>query len=709
MRRFAFTALLCLSLCACREGEHKAYTGKSAHWGQDAVPISLQCAACHAKEFEEWAGSDHAWAWRPLDPALDSEPFHFQKLAAHGSKLSFASNKGRFVLRDEGTGKDFTVCAVLGRTPLVQYMVAGERGAVQCPSAAWDVTRHEWFDLFSDDARLAREGSAERKQGDWGHWLGRGMNWNSPCAWCHMSGFAKNYDAAADSYASTWMEPGVTCIQCHRLADQPDPEDGCMVQRADRVLAPERIHDNCATCHARREELSGAFRAGDRFDDHFRLELPLVEGIFWPNGMQRDEDYCETGLRLSRMGRAGVTCLDCHDPHTATLKLTQEDNALCLRCHASGTAVNGTPAPVIDMATHTPCPATSKGARCVECHMPESPYMARDPRRDHSFNSPDPALSAELGTPNACTMCHAGKSDAWAAEAVARVYGAEPKIAAYRARTRAIDAAMKGRGNAADLLAAYRAEENEAWRAVLMEHMARLEPNAEVQEEARRAATSPNAMLRAAAARVLGTEAAALLAYPVRIVRHAAVWPLLPRLLAESAAPQALAEFEETVRHQSDQPPGAMQLAMLADARAALARSRGDARAAADCAAEVERQYRRAIALDPVSPTPRFDFAVYLAREGKPTAALEQMLACTAANPDNAEAQYRLALILYELGHAEPALLALGKAVDLDPAHLRARSARAELLQAFGRADEAQQERAAILQIQKEQQQQPAP
>ena len=40
------------------------------------------------------------------------------------------------------------------------------------------------------------------------------------------------------------------------------------------------------------------------------------------------------------MGAAGVTCLDCHDPHTAKLKLPQEDNSLCLRCHADGTPVN---------------------------------------------------------------------------------------------------------------------------------------------------------------------------------------------------------------------------------------------------------------------------------------------------------------------------------------------------------------------------------
>ncbi len=704
MRRIVYSLLPCLLLCACREEGGSVYSGKSAHWNQQEVPISLRCAACHAKEFEEWAGSDHAWAWRQLDAALDSEPFHHQRLTAHGSQISFSSDKdGSLILADGETQARFRATAVLGRRPLVQYLVEGARGAIQCPSAAWDVTRHEWFDMFMDDARLSREGAAARRKGDWGHWLGRGMNWNSQCAWCHMSGYRKNYDATADSYASAWQEPGVTCIQCHRLADKPDAEDGCLVQRADRKLAPDRIHDNCASCHARREELSGRFRAGERFDDHFRLELPLVEGIFYPNGMQRDEDYCETGLRLSRMGQAGVTCIDCHDPHSARLKLTQEDNALCLRCHADGTAVNGTAAPVIDMAKHSPCPASSKGTRCVECHMPESPYMARDPRRDHSFNSPDPALSAELGTPNACTMCHTDKTDAWAAEAVARVYGSEPKMAAYRARTRAIDAAMKGRGKQAELLAAYRAEENPVWRATLMEHMARLVPHAEVQEEARRAMVSDSAMLRAAAARVLGAEALPLAADPVRLVRHAASWPNIGTLLADSHYPQALRELEETVQHQADQPPGAMQLAMLADARSALARSKGDEASAAEHNAEAERQFRRAITLDPVSPTARFDFAVYLARQNRLTDALGQMLACTAANPENAEAQYRLALILHELGHVRPALLALDKAVNLAPDHLRARSARADLLLYLGREAEAAQERAALRQRQQQQ------
>ncbi len=685
-----------LALASCEREERPVYTGRSQHWDQSAVPLSLRCAACHRKEFEEWAASDHAWAWRQVDMSLDSEPFHGQRLAAHGSELRFRTARdGQLLLQDAAAKREFRVQAVLGRRPLVQYLVQDGKGGFHTPSAAWDVGRHEWFDMFADDARLSQSGQAERKPGDWGHWLGRGMNWNSQCAWCHMSGFRKNYDGEKDTYASTWREPGVSCIQCHKLADRPDAEDGCLVARGERKLSSTQVHDNCASCHARREEFDEGFCVGSRFDDHFRLELPLIEGIFWPNGMQRDEDYCETGLRLSRMGRTGVTCIDCHAPHTAGLKLPQEDNSLCLRCHAGGTPVNGVPAPVIDMAAHTPCPQGSKGARCVECHMPESPYMARDPRRDHSFNSPDPALSAELGTPNACTLCHKDRDNTWAAAAVERVYGAAPKMAAYRPRTRAVQAAMQGRGRLNDLLAAYRTEEVPAWRAVLLELMAQPEPTEALLAVAREAAKDASPLVRAAAAKVLGREALPLAADPVKLVRRAAAWPLVDVLLREGCYPQALAELEATARHQSDQPHGAMQLAVLADARAGKARAGGDAAAAARHDAEACRQYERAIALDPASPVARMDYAVFLARRNRPLDSLSQMLACTAANPDNALAQYRLALILQDVGQPVPALRALDKAVKLDPRLRPARANRAELLRLLGRPDEAAQEEAA--------------
>ncbi len=666
MRPVSLLLLLSLTLCACRDGESEA----SAEL-REQLPLSAQCGACHAGEFKAWQESHHARAWRQLSHELDAEAFSGQSLRAHGDELLFsrtADGTPRVQVQD----KHYTIHAAIGHTPLVQYLVEGERGAFQCTAAAWDVLRREWFSTVED---------ASRSPGDWGHWLGRGMTWNSQCASCHVSGFEKNYDADADSYASRWQEPGVTCIQCHSLADTPTEPSGRPVRRnKGKQVTPRLMADSCATCHARREELRPGFREGDLFEDFYRLELPLVEGVFHPNGMQRDECYTETGMRLSPMGKAGVTCLDCHDAHSGQLRLPQENNALCLRCHGqAGKQVNGTPVPTILLASHTPCPPESRGGRCVECHMPESSYMARDARRDHSFNSPDPVLSDELGTPNACTMCHANKDNAWAAAAVKKTYGSPLKLEKYRPRTRAVADAMRGEGDTEALLAAYRAESNPTWRATLMELLARQEPTEAILDEARKAAGSDTPLLRAAAARILGPEAPQLLQDPVRLVRNAAAWAQLGDLLAKSPHHPALQELEETLRHQADHPAGLMQQATLAEARARLARSRGEAAAAEAHTAEAGRCFRRALSLDPASAALRMDFAVFLARCSRPLEALEQLLACTESHPNNAEAQYRLALILHELGHALPARSALEKAVNLAPNHERARSALREL------------------------------
>ncbi len=686
--------LLALPLCSCRDeeaGKLIHVTGENEPAAEAAVavsplaaelPMTVWCATCHEREYKAWKNSDHARAWRKLSKE-DEAAFCGQTLKAHGTELRFTrAADGHPIIQDTASNKEYRVDSAAGNRPFVQYLVKGERGALHCPSAAWDPARGEWFDTVADDDRLRREGLAERRPGDWGHWLGRGMIWNSQCATCHMTDYQKNYHAASDSYTSSSREPGVTCVECHALSEKEKKPNGRPIRRnKGKAMTARQYADGCASCHARREELRPGFRKGDLFDDYFRLELPLVEGIFWPNGMQRDECYTETGMRLSPMGKAGVTCLDCHDSHGNALRLPQENNALCLRCHGEGREVNGTKAPVIDMATHTPCPPESAGGRCVECHMPGSTYMARDARRDHSFNSPDPALSEELGTPNACIMCHTDRDNAWAAAATEATYGAPLKQEKYRPRTRAIAAAMKGESNADALLAAYRAETHPTWQATLLELLARGEISEEIRAEARQAARAETPLLRAAAARVLGAEAPQLLEDPVRVVRHAAAWAQLDSLLAAPTPPTALIELEETLQHQADHPAAAMQQATLSQARARLARQNGDEATAAAHESRACEHYRHALTLDPSSATARMDFAVYLARINRPMEALEQMLACTAAHPDNAEAQYRLALILHELGHTEAARRALEKAVRLAPDHVRARQALNELHQ----------------------------
>ena len=637
-----------------------ADAASSGHWDESALNISRKCAECHRKEYQQWAGSDHAWAWRHADEKLDAEAFSGQRIKAHGMELEMLRDaQGQLQMRDVATGKVYKVGGVIGRKPLVQYLLEWKDGGLQTPSAAWDVQKKEWFDVFRDDALQQARGGAARKPGEWGHWTGRGMNWESQCAWCHMSGFRKNYDVATDTFKATWQEPGITCIRCHKASDTPDAQDGCLVARADRKLTDAQHDDNCASCHARREELTPDFTVGDKFDDHFRLELPKVPGVFHPNGLQLEEDYSETSFRLHRMGRTGVTCFDCHDPHSGKVPLPTENDELCLQCHGNNQVINGVLAPQV---SHNRL-CGGKAMPCIECHMPRMTYMSRDPRRDHALHWPDPRMSMELGVPNACLNCHKDKDDQWCTEYLEKRYK-EERLGKYHQRFRAAGHAMQGKGSVQELLAAYAAEEIPAWRATLLGLLAQYPLTPEVQATALGATQDSDALVRAAAAELLGGDAARkALADKTRCVRLAAGWSLFPNALP--AGHPVLGEMQRTATHQADQPTGAMQLAMLANA--------------AGKPAAAEAQYRRAVLRDPASAVARMDYAVFLAQQNRPVDALKQMLACTAAHPQNAEAQYRLGLILTELRQYAPALRAMQKAVKLDPQHAPAGQALRQL------------------------------
>ena len=131
----------------------------------------------------------------------------------------------------------------------------------------------------------------------------------------------------------------------------------------------------------------------------------LDEDLYFPDGQIKGEVYEYGSFIQSRMFHAGVTCSDCHEPHS--LKLRADGNNVCLQCHF---------APKYDSPKHHFHQIGSPGARCVECHMPTRTYMVIDARRDHSLRIPARPVRQILGTPNACTNCHKDKSTRWASD-----------------------------------------------------------------------------------------------------------------------------------------------------------------------------------------------------------------------------------------------------------------------------------------------------
>ena len=148
--------------------------------------------------------------------------------------------------------------------------------------------------------------------------------------------------------------------------------------------------------------------------DHY-LPALLMPGLYHVDGQQRDEVLHWGAWLQSRMHRRGVTCSDCHEPHSQKLRV--EGNALCGSCHAPGK---------FDTPAHHHHATGSAGAQCVDCHMPRTTYMVVDGRRDHSMRVPRPDESAAFGVPNACNSCHRD----------ARRSGRRPQYAAGSAATR---------------------------------------------------------------------------------------------------------------------------------------------------------------------------------------------------------------------------------------------------------------------------------
>ncbi len=631
---------------------------------QAVEQTSQTCVACHAEIHAGWAKSDHALANRPLDAEHDREAFQKHPVITDGgSKFELAwptDAAGQPAMNEvmpDGTKRAFTPAAVLGWKPLRQMLLPSEGGRLQPTDLAYDPAKKEWFNTFGQEGR---------RHGEWGHWTGRGMNWNSMCAHCHMTGYQKNYDATKDAYASTWVEHGVGCIQCHGAL----PSDHASKYASKTKKASEgfdsaimgdrkRAMETCAPCHARNELLTDTFQPGASYHDHYRITLPVQPGVYWPDGQQRDEDFNWTSVLISRMGHAGVTCMDCHDPHTNKMILPTENNQLCLQCHAAPgrQQPNGTLATVIDPLVHSHHAPDTPGSRCVDCHMPTTSYMQRAPRHDHGWLKPDPLLTKELNIPNACSRCHADKpidtliaaTDAW--------YG-EKMNSRQRARARAVDAAQTGKPGATDqLLAALNGEDIPAWRATLLQLAAPdAAQRADVVAAGRQALVAADPLERAAGVQVLGSLPQSaewlrpLLNDPVRLVRLDAEWALSRELAPDSPERR---ELDTYFKLTLDQPSGRFRIGQDLANRGQLV--------------EAEREMALAAKWDPYSGGIHEGRGFVLAQLGRSAEAGAAFYRAGQLAPNDAQAPYRAALAYAEGGHLTEAENALRESVRRDP------------------------------------------
>ncbi|MGO9060798.1 MAG: tetratricopeptide repeat protein [Candidatus Binataceae bacterium] len=690
---------------------------------EESSPISFvgarACASCHASEYQAWEGSHHQLAMQPANDSTVLGDFNGLHFTRAGITSRFYRRDGKFVVSTDGpdgANHDYQVKFTFGASPLQQYLIEFPGGRLQALGIAWDSRPRDrggqrWFDLYPGQTISYRDPL---------HWTGIEQNWNFMCADCHSTNVRKNYNLRTRTYATTYAEINVACEACHGPASRhvawargargwlnsADRNKGLLIALDERknanwridpvsgnarrgvARASEREIQMCARCHSRRAQIHEDYVHGQPVGDDYRVSI-LDEDLYFPDGQIKGEVYEYGSFIQSRMFHAGVTCSDCHEPHS--LKLRAQGNGVCLQCHAAGK---------YDSPAHHFHRAGSPGARCVECHMPTTTYMVVDPRRDHSIRIPRPELSVKLGTPNACNKCHMDKAAAWAASTVQKWYGHTPS--GYQQFAQTLYAGQIGAPGAAEMLSELAADRGQpaiarASALALINRYADID----AASAARLGAGDSHPLVRRAAASAMtNSEPAqrartigALTADPVRAVRIEAAQVLAgvpaDTLPAGDSAPlaRAIDDYIAAQQLNADRPESHLNLALLYartnqpkkaqdELKIALSLDPSFVPAAVNLAdldrelgrdADGEKVLREAIARVPADASLRLSLGLLLIRQGHKSEALPYLADASRLDPGNARFAYIYAVALYGAGRNKDAIGVLEQEIEKHP------------------------------------------
>ena len=392
---------------------------------------SESCKSCHEKQFSDWKKSDHHHAMALATPETVLGQFP-AKLIHHKQQTEFFRTQNTYAITTDTKTiqpAELPLKYTFGIFPLQQYLTELPGNHIQSLPFAWDSRPKEqggqqWFHLYANENIFP---------GDALHWRSNSHNANHMCIECHTTNFEKKFTPSTQQFDSTWQEMGVGCESCHgpgsrhiAWSSSTTPStfnnkgwattltsgSPALWQAQTNDSKPHRTTkgdevqvEQCAQCHSRRSRIHPDNAANPLLDSF--MPALLEPSLYHPDGQILDEVFEYGSFLQSKMHGAGVTCSNCHNPHSGKVKI--EGNGLCLQCHSAKH----------DAPEHTLHAVNTPGSACIDCHMPTKTYMSVNKRRDHSFRIPRPDLSKTLGTPNACQQCHQNQSTDWAIQILA--------------------------------------------------------------------------------------------------------------------------------------------------------------------------------------------------------------------------------------------------------------------------------------------------
>ncbi len=357
-----------------------------------------KCAQCHKEKHKAWSHSRHPKMIQDLrkDPSV---------VVADFSKLPEDAD---FSLKDAV----YTVGGKFKQRYMMRQDINGSEDYI-LGNYQWNVETKGW-----------------QKFKPWKYWYkdayehdNKKFPTSRACDGCHFTGFMSTEKR---------VDTGIACESCHGPASKHVEEPTSKVYLAS-LSDPVRQNEVCLQCHMRNRDVRlkdhnmsdligdakdypSGYEAGKPLSE-YKYVAPFVLGQetkeFYANGAAKKNRTQGNEFVHSMKGRHGITCINCHDPHT--LEPTAEKNSgndLCMKCHTFGSIIGPHQE---TLQEHTHHKEESKGSLCVECHMPKvGRHTGKSPItvRSHlfGFTTPDETLKYNMPQEtNACFACH--KSD----------------------------------------------------------------------------------------------------------------------------------------------------------------------------------------------------------------------------------------------------------------------------------------------------------
>ena len=454
------------ALCAGAWAAPGSSAAEEAEWAG-----SESCHTCHRGRFASWHRTFHRTMTQEASPETVQGRFDGRPVTAWGMTVRPVRRGDRFAFEYLAPDSDevlarYEVDRLVGSHRYQQYLMADPEGGGNFYRLhlLWHNEEQRWVHtnaafLGPDDQRFDDHVTV----------------WNNNCIFCHNTGpeprmtnyaelrrraaAGENVDPRRDAeYASTVSELGIACESCHGPAADHVARHSNWLTRLwytvtgrddETIVDPSELDRDastqvCGQCHGQRlprdvetmrRFLSDGplYRAGDDLFESVELvwpesRLPVAPHAgpdftlrFWNDRTPRLTAYEYQGLLLSECHVEGtLTCGSCHSMHdgdpAGMLTAEMKGDAACTGCHVDIGE---------DVTAHSHHPEGA-ASQCTGCHMPEVVYGVMEIHRSHRIEVPDPAADAAAERPNACTLCHADRSLAWAEAETARLWNREP-------------------------------------------------------------------------------------------------------------------------------------------------------------------------------------------------------------------------------------------------------------------------------------------